>query len=180
MCNFAGILYVVLYSCVGNSFEYIKDRYRRRKYFALRTFGSHYLKNFVLREKTLQLLTWYKIFVVYIFSHGLFRLLGLCRPWKLWRNLFLSSESISPIGRMMVSDRWTYILVCILSRTGVLHSPPVLTFIFVRGQEKKRYNVRQCFWTSNFNLCKKFITVFLYYFVSTFIKVKFYERGETC
>jgi len=57
MYNFAGILYVVLYICVGNSFEYMKDRYRRRKYFTLRTFGSHYLKNFVLREKTLKLLT---------------------------------------------------------------------------------------------------------------------------
>ena len=57
MCNFAGILYVILYSCVGNSFEYVKDRYQTRNYFTLRTFGSHYLKHFVLREKTLKLLT---------------------------------------------------------------------------------------------------------------------------
>jgi len=57
MCNFAGRLYVVLYNCVGNSFEYVKDRYRRRKYFTLRTYGSLYLMNFVLREKTLKLVT---------------------------------------------------------------------------------------------------------------------------
>jgi hypothetical protein len=155
----------------------MKDRYWRRKYFTLRTFGSHYLKNFVLREKTL--LTWYKLFVVYIFNHGLFRLPGLCLSWKLWRNMFVSYESISAIGRWWsVTDGHIY--YCAFWGTRVLHSPPILTFIFVRGQEKKTYNVHQSFRASHFSRWQKFITVLLYYYVSTFTKVKFYEKGEMC
>lgn len=115
--------------------------------------------------------------MVYIFSHGLFRLPGLGLPWKLWRKLFLCHKSVPPIGRMMVSDRWTYILMCTLNHKCVVHCPPVSTFIFVRGQGKKRYNMHQSLWASNFSLWHKFITL-LYFYVSTFIKVKFYEKGE--
>lgn len=98
------------------------------------------LKNFILREKTLKVVGM-KLYVASIFSHGLFRLPGLCLPWKFWRNVFLSHSSIPSICRMMAIDRWTYILVCALNHKCVLHSPHVSTFIFVGGQGKERYIV---------------------------------------